>query len=102
MVVTTLDGTAGDVGLVNGARWLPYMLFRLVAGAVVERLRRRPVMIGADLVRSVLLLMVPALALTDSLSIWALAGFMGVSGWHPCWETVPHRRSRLGSSLVRC
>ncbi len=80
MVVTTLDGTAGDVGLVNGARWLPYMLFGLVAGAVVDRLHRRPVMIGADLVRSVLLLMVPALALTDSLSIWALAGFMGVFG----------------------
>ncbi len=80
MVVTTLAGSAADVGLVNGARWLPYMVFGLVAGAVVDRLRRRPVMIGADLVRAALLLVVPTLALTGSLSIWALAGFMAIFG----------------------
>lgn len=80
MVVTTLAGTAADVGLVSGARWLPYMLFGLVAGALVDRMRRRPVMIVADLVRGGLLLVVPALALADALSIWALAGFMAVFG----------------------
>ncbi len=80
MIVTTLAGTALDVGLVNGARWLPYMLFGLVAGAMVDRLRRRPVMIVADLVRAALLVMVPALAFTHHLSIGALAGFMAVFG----------------------
>jgi hypothetical protein len=52
------------VGLVSGARWLPYMLFELVAGAMIDRLRRRPVMIVADLMRAALLVIVPALALT--------------------------------------
>src|SRR4051812_8857534 len=78
MIVTVLAGTAADVGLVDGARWLPYMLFGLVAGAMIDRLRRRPVMIAADLVRAALLVVVPALALTHQLSIWALAGFMAV------------------------
>jgi MFS family permease len=80
MIVTVLAGSAADVGLVNGARWLPYMLFGLVAGAMIDRLRRRPVMIVADLVRAALLVIVPALALTHHLSIWALAGFMAVFG----------------------
>ncbi|HEY1752481.1 MAG TPA: MFS transporter [Caulobacteraceae bacterium] len=80
MVVSVLAGTAADVGLVSGARWLPYMLFGLVAGAMVDRLRRRPVMIAADLVRAGLLVIVPALALTHHLTIWALAGFMSVFG----------------------
>jgi MFS family permease len=56
------------------------MLFELVAGAMIDRLRRRPVMIVADLMRAALLVIVPALALTHHLSIWALAGFMAVFG----------------------
>lgn len=80
MVVTVLAGTAADVGLVSGARWLPYMLFGLVAGAMIDRLRRRPVMIAADLIRAVLLVIVPLLAVTQNLSIWALAGFMSLFG----------------------
>lgn len=80
MIVTVLAGTAADVGLVSGARWLPYMLFGLVAGAMIDRLRRRPVMILADLIRAALLVIVPVLALTQNLSIWALAGFMALFG----------------------
>lgn len=80
MVVTVLAGRAAEVGFVSAARWLPYMLFGLVAGAMVDRLPRRPVMIAADLIRAALLVIVPALALTHHLSIWALAGFMTVFG----------------------
>jgi MFS family permease len=80
MVVTTLAGTAADVGLVSGARWLPYMLFGLVAGAMVDRLRRRPVMVLADLIRAALLIIVPTMALTGSLTVWALAAFMAIFG----------------------
>jgi len=39
LVITTLAGTALDVGLLNGARWLPYLVLGLVPGAVVERVR---------------------------------------------------------------
>ncbi len=30
LVVTVMAGSAAELGLVNGARWLPYMLFGLV------------------------------------------------------------------------
>ncbi len=80
LVVTVLAGSAAQVGLVSAARWLPYMLFGLVAGAMVDRAPRRPVMIAADLVRAGLLVAVPVLALSHQLSIWALAGFMSLFG----------------------
>ena len=55
-------------------------LFGLIAGALVDRLRRRPLLIGADLIRAVLLMAIPALALTGNLSIVALAAFMALFG----------------------
>lgn len=80
LVVTVLAGSAAQVGLVSASRWLPYMLFGLVAGAMVDRAPRRPVMIAADLARAGLLVAVPVLALSNQLSIAALAGFMSLFG----------------------
>jgi len=80
LVVTVMAGSAAEVGLVNSARWLPYMLFGLIAGAMIDRAPRRPAMIAADLVRAGLLIAVPVLALSHRLSIWALAGFMSLFG----------------------
>jgi MFS family permease len=59
LVVLTLDGTAEDVGWLNAARWLPYLVFGLVVGAIVDGRRRLPLMVGTDLLQAVLLLMVP-------------------------------------------
>ena len=48
LVVLTLDGTASDVGWLNASRWLPYLVFGLVIGALVDGRRRLPLMIGTD------------------------------------------------------
>ncbi len=55
IVVLTLQGTAQDVGWLNSARWLPYLLLGLVVGALVDRYRRRPVMAATDLLRALLI-----------------------------------------------
>lgn len=60
VVVLTLDGTAQDVGWLNSARWLPYLVLGLVVGALVDRGRRRPVMVATDLARAALLISIPA------------------------------------------
>jgi MFS family permease len=80
MVLLSLHGTALDVGLLNAARWLPYLAVGLLVGALVERRRRRPILIGTDLARGVLLLVVPALWLLQLLSIPALIVFAAVFG----------------------
>lgn len=59
LVLVTLDGDATQVGWLNSARWLPYLILGLVVGALVDRIRRRPVMVVTDLVRAGLLGLVP-------------------------------------------
>jgi MFS family permease len=80
LVLETLGGTAGDVGLLNGARWLPYLVLGLVVGALVDRRRRRPVLVVTDLGRAVLLGAIPLLWLVDRLTLPVLLGFMVLFG----------------------
>lgn len=69
LVVLTLDGTAEDVGWLNAARWLPYLVFGLVVGAIVDGRRRLPLMVGTDLLQAVLLLLIPLLWWLDALTM---------------------------------
>lgn len=59
LVLVALDGGAAQVGWLNSTRWLPYLLLGLVVGAVVDRVRRRPVMMVTDLARAGLLALIP-------------------------------------------
>jgi MFS family permease len=80
LIVVTLHEGAAGVGLVSAARWLPYLLFGLVIGVLVDRSRRRPLLVTTDFVRAGLLLAIPALALTHQLTITVLTAFMVVFG----------------------
>lgn len=55
LVLVSLDGTAWEQGLVNAARWAPYLLFGLLAGIWVDRFRRSTVLIAGDFGRGLLL-----------------------------------------------
>ncbi|PUA79272.1 MFS transporter [Nocardioides currus] len=74
LVVVTLQGGPSEVGWLNTARWLPYLVLGLVVGALVDRVRRRPVMIVTDLVRAGLLGLVPLAWVLDVLSLPMLLG----------------------------
>jgi len=65
----TLGATAWQMGLLAGAGSVPVLLIGLFAGVWVDRLRRRPVMIVADVARASLLLVVPLASLLGMLSI---------------------------------
>ncbi len=52
--------------------WLPFVLVGLPAGVWVDRLRRRPILIAADLGRALILLAVPISYLIGALSVWQL------------------------------
>lgn len=69
LVVLELDGTASDVGWLNSARWLPFLVFGLVVGAVVDGRRRLPLLIRTDLLQAALLLSIPLLWWLDLLSL---------------------------------
>lgn len=58
--VLLLDATPGQMGLLIAAGAAPVLLFGLIAGVWVDRVRRRPLLIAADLLRALLLLSIPA------------------------------------------
>jgi len=61
LVVLTLHGSAAEVGWLNSARWLPYLVVGVVVGALVDRHPRRPILVITDLVQAGLLVTIPLL-----------------------------------------
>lgn len=67
-----LQVTPFEFALLGTLEMLPFLLISLPAGVWVDRLRRRPILIGADLVRAVALATIPLAFFTGNLSIWLL------------------------------
>jgi MFS family permease len=59
LAALSLGASPMAFGVLAAAAGLPHLLFGLLAGAWVDRLRRRPVMIAADIVRAILLATIP-------------------------------------------
>jgi MFS family permease len=72
LVVLTLHGSAAEVGWLNSARWLPYLVVGVVVGALVDRHPRRPILVITDLVQAGLLVTIPLLWWIHRLSFPAL------------------------------
>jgi MFS family permease len=69
LAATTLHASAFEVSAIAAATWLPWLLFGLGAGLVVDRMRRRRLMIACDLASAVLLASVPVAAAIGALTI---------------------------------
>jgi MFS family permease len=75
-----LKATPTQLGLLSVANLLPKFLAGLAAGVWVDRLRRRPIMIAADLGRALLLATIPVAALLGVLRIEQLYGVIFLTG----------------------
>jgi MFS family permease len=62
-----LNATPLQMGALGTVQYIPWLLVGLLAGVWVDRLRRRPVMVAADLGRTVLLGCIPLAALAGVL-----------------------------------
>jgi hypothetical protein len=69
VAILTLDATPGEVALLRIADLLPGILLGLFAGVWVDRVRRRPLMVWADVGRAVLLGSIPLAALLGMLRL---------------------------------
>ncbi len=72
VAVTLLQASAFEVALLGMVEFLPFILFSLPAGAWVDRLRRRPILIIGDVGRAVMLVSIPIAYALDALTIWQL------------------------------
>jgi MFS family permease len=66
---TVLEATPAQMGILEATGALPALLLGLFAGAWVDRRRRRPILIAADLGRAVLMALIPAAAVLHVLRI---------------------------------
>lgn len=66
--VLTLGATPAQMGALGVASSLPNLFFGLLAGVWVDRVRRRPILVGADIGRALLLGTIPVAALLGSLT----------------------------------
>ena len=78
IAATVLNVSPFEFGLLTTIEFLPFILFSLPAGVWVDRLRRRPVLIAADLGRALAIASIPVAFYFDALTIWQLyiVGFM--------------------------
>jgi MFS family permease len=72
VAILTLKAGAIEVSTLRSLELIASLFVGLVAGAWVDRLRRRPIMVAADLGRAVLLGSIPVAAIAGVLGLWQL------------------------------
>lgn len=80
LVIQGLHASEVEVGVVRAAQFAPYLLIGLIAGALVDRWRRRPTLVITNLAQGLLLLLIPMLWWFDALTVWVMAGVLLITG----------------------
>lgn len=81
VAIALLDATPFQVALLGTVEFLPFVLFSLPAGAWIDRLRRRPILIAADVGRAASLASIPIAWQLGVLSIeqlYVVGFFIGI------------------------
>jgi len=72
VAVALLQATPFEVAMLGTIEFLPFILFSLPAGAWVDRLRRRPILIAGDIGRALVLISIPVAYVLGVLTIWQM------------------------------
>jgi predicted MFS family arabinose efflux permease len=72
LIVFQLTHSATNLALTTVSEYVPYLLFGLVLGAVVDRLDRRRMMLLTDVARGLVILVLPVLASTGELRVYVI------------------------------
>ena len=80
VAILALEESTFRVAALTTVEFLPFLLFALPVGVWVDRLRRRPILILADIVRAFALLTIPIAHWLGALTIWQLYAVAFVHG----------------------
>ena len=72
VAIIVLDASAFEVAVYGTVNFLPFILISLPAGVWVDRMRRKPILVTADVGRALLLASIPVAYWLDVLTIWQL------------------------------
>ena len=78
--ILVLRAGAFEVGLLMAATYLPLTLFGLFAGALADRVRRRPLLVTADIIRAVVIGSVPVAYAVHTLAMPQLYAVALIAG----------------------
>ncbi|MFB4272565.1 MFS transporter [Nonomuraea sp. GTA35] len=91
VAVVTLDAGTLAVGLLTAAAWVPWLVAGLPAGAWVDRMRKRPVMLACNTVSAVAFASVPVAAWLGGLTMAHLLLVATVGGVAKVFFTLAYR-----------
>ena len=82
VAVLAFDASVAETGSLQTGLTLPFLLFAIPAGILVDRYSRRRLMVAAEVLRLLSLAVILALFLADALTwpLLAVLGFFGVCG----------------------
>lgn len=80
LAIVTLAATPAEMGMLRGVQFLPFLLATLPLGVLVDRRRRRPLMIGADVGRFLLVGAIPVAVWADFAGMELLYVLVFLSG----------------------
>jgi MFS family permease len=72
--ILVLHASAFEVASLGTVEFSPFLLFALPAGVWVDRMRRKPILVAADLGRAAALASIPVVYALGRLTIWQLYG----------------------------
>jgi predicted MFS family arabinose efflux permease len=70
LLILAITDSPGAAGVASALRALPYLLFSLPVGALVDRWDRRRVMIVCDLLRAAVVMAIPLALWMNALTLW--------------------------------
>jgi MFS family permease len=78
LLIFKLTHSPVNLGIATAANFVPYLLFGLIIGAWVDRVDRKRLMIGVDLLRAAVIGAIPLLSFLGVLRVWEiyLIGFL--------------------------
>jgi predicted MFS family arabinose efflux permease len=72
LAIFTFHAGPAEVGLLVASNRVPFPILGLFAGAIVDRMHKRPLMIACNLARLLILGAIPVLAAASALRLWEL------------------------------
>jgi MFS family permease len=72
LLAASLTRDPGAIAAVTAVVWLPWLVFGLIGGTIVDRLPRVPLLVGVQLGRMLIVAALAALVWVDQASMWAV------------------------------
>jgi MFS family permease len=80
IAVVVLKLGEAQIGILNAMDQIALVMFGLLAGAWVDRMRRKPIIVVSETIRALLLLSVPVAWMLDALVMWHMYAVMFLLG----------------------